>query len=171
MRERLIDDFGAADGRSCLGTRWRLVADQVMGGRSQGTHWYGEEDGRRVLCMRGAVSLAEGGGFLQLLLPLVESGTLDAGDFTGVWLRVRGNGEDYNLHLKSDALHHPWQSYRAGFTATPAWRTCHLPFAAFRPHRVDRPLDPRRLTRLGVVAIGRAFEAELCLDAIGLYRD
>lgn len=33
----LINDFGRADGRSRLGTHWRLITDQVMGGVSSAT--------------------------------------------------------------------------------------------------------------------------------------
>jgi hypothetical protein len=33
------------------------------------------------------------------------------------------------------------------------------------------PLDLQRLLRVGVVAIGRAFEADLCLGKLALYRN
>jgi hypothetical protein len=40
---------------------------------------------------------------------------------------------------------------------------------AFAPHRVDAPLDLASLRRIGVVAIGRAFFADLCLAEIAFY--
>lgn len=169
--DMLIDDFAADDGRSRLGTSWRLVTDGVMGGLSDGHLARRTIDGRAALCLTGTVSLANNGGFIQAALDLAAAGTLDAADWAGIRLLVRGNGEDYSLHLKTADIQRPWQSYRAGFRATPGWTEVRLPFAAFVPHRTDAPLDLHRLRRLGLVAIGRAFEAELCVAQIGLYRE
>jgi hypothetical protein len=164
----LIDDFGTRESR--LGTRWRLVTDQVMGGVSTGRMERRELDGRTELCMTGDVSLANNGGFVQVNLDLGPSERFDAGDYTGVRLVVRGNGEVYNLHLKTAATTMPWQSYRADFVADATWREVRLPFAAFTPHRLVPALDVTRLKRLGIVAIGRAMQAELCVDEVGFYR-
>jgi hypothetical protein len=164
----LIDDF--ADRQSRLGTPWRLVTDQVMGGVSTGRMARSEQDGRSLLCMTGDVSLENNGGFVQVNLDLGPSARLDASAYTGIRLVVRGNGEVYNLHLKTAATTMPWQSYRAEFVADDTWREVRLPFAAFTPHRLVPALDVTRLKRLGIVAIGRAMQAELCVDEIGFYR-
>jgi len=165
----LIDDFATGDGRSRLGTPWRLITDRVMGGLSNAVMSMREVDGRRALCMQGAVSLENNGGFIQVNLSLASDGYFDASDFDGVRLLVRGNGETYNLHLKTAATSMPWQSYRADFQATDQWREVRLPFAGFKPHRLVPALDLTRLLRLGVVAIGRPMQADLCLAEIGLY--
>jgi len=165
----LIDDFTTGDGRSRLGTPWRLVTDRVMGGLSNAAMSMREVDGRRALCMQGAVSLENNGGFIQVNLSLASDGYFDASDFDGVRLLVRGNGETYNLHLKTAATSMPWQSYRADFQAADQWRQVRLPFAVFKPHRLVPALDLTRLLRLGVVAIGRPMQADLCLAEIGLY--
>jgi hypothetical protein len=169
----LIDDFSRADERSMLGTPWRLVTDQVMGGLSRGQMRRGESQGRRALCLSGAVSLANNGGFLQVNLALgpngSQDGTLDASRYFGVRLVASGNGEGYKVHLKTLDTVFPWQSYRADFRAEADWREIRLPFDVFMPHRLDIPLATSRLTRLGVVAIGRAMAAEVCLAEIGLY--
>jgi hypothetical protein len=169
--DMLIDDFAADDGPSRLGTNWRLVTDGVMGGRSDGHLARRTIDGRPALCLSGTVSLANDGGFIQAALDLASAGTLDAAAWSGIRLLVRGNGEDYNLHLKTTDIQRPWQSYRAGFRAPPQWSEVRLAFADFVPHRTDAPLNLRRLRRLGLVAIGRPVEVELCVAAIGLYRD
>jgi hypothetical protein len=166
----LIDDFASADGRSRPGTPWRLVTDQVMGGVSTARMEYRVLDGQRALCMTGEVSLANNGGFVQVNLDLSPEGRLDAGAFTGVRLIARGNGETYNLHLKTAATTMPWQSYRADFIAGHSWREVRLPFADFTPHRLVPALDPTRLRRLGLVAIGREMRAELCIAEVGFYR-
>lgn len=169
----LIDDFSRPDGLSALGTPWRAVTDQVMGGISEGSMTRGLVEARQALCLRGEVSLANNGGFVQAILDLTPpqggTGGLDASAFTGVRLLVRGNGERYNLHLKSTATLLPWQSYRATFIADPHWREVRLPFETFEPHRLVQRLDTRRLTKLGILGIGRDFHAEVCVAEVGFY--
>jgi hypothetical protein len=167
----LIDDFVDADGPSRLGTPWRLVTDGVMGGVSAGSLSLGQIDGRRALCLQGEVRLENNGGFVQAALDLAPGGDLDASAYTGVRLLVRGNAESYNLHLRTAEVRLPWQSYRSTFDAGPEWREIRLPFGGFEAHRIDLPLDTEHLRSLGLVAIGRAFTAELCVAEVGLYRD
>jgi hypothetical protein len=169
----LIDDFSRSDGLSAFGTPWRAVTDQVMGGRSEGAIARRTIDGRSALCLSGDVSLANNGGFVQAILDLTAPGganAFDASGFDGVRLLVRGNREGYNLHLKSAATVLPWQSYRATFVAGPEWREVHLPFGAFEPHRVVQRLDTRRLTKLGILGIGRDFKADVCIAEVRFYR-
>lgn len=167
----LIDDFAVVGGPSRLGTPWRLVTDGVMGGVSAGGLSLAQIDGRRALCLRGEVRLENNGGFVQAALDLAPEGDLDASAYSGIRLLVRGNGEAYNLHLKTADLRLPWQSYRSSFQTDPEWREIQLPFVGFEPHRIGVPLDTTHLRSLGLVAIGRAFAAELCVAEIGLYRD
>ncbi len=166
----LIDDFQRSD-VSCLGTTWRSTSDRVMGGVSVAHIERASLDGREGLRLTGEVSLENNGGFVQMGLDLGSDGkTLDATDYTGVSLVVRGNGERYSVHLRTVDCVRPWQSYRAGLVAEPAWRDIQLPFAGFAPHRLDAPLDLSRLRRLGVVAIGRAFAADVMVSRVMLYR-
>lgn len=167
----MIDDFSVADGPSRLGTPWRLVTDGVMGGLSAGRLSFEQIQGRGALCLRGEVRLENNGGFVQAALDLAPEGDLDASAYAGVRLLVRGNGEAYNLHLKTADLRLPWQSYRSRFPTGPEWREIRLSFGGFEPHRTGVPLDTGHLRSLGLVAIGRAFAAELCVAEIGLYRD
>lgn len=167
----LVDDFSRDEPVSALGTTWRVVTDRVMGGESDARMVLRVIDGRRALCLGGDVSLANGGGFAQLILDLTPSDVLDASRFAGVRLVVRGNDEAYNLHLKTTATTRPWQSYRASFKTGPQWREVRLPFSGFSPHRVEAALDVRRLRRLGVVAIGREMRAEICIAEVAFYAD
>ena len=75
----LIDDFTRADGLSALGTPWRAVTDQVMGGRSEGAIRRRVLDGRQALCLAGDVSLANNGGFVQAMLDLTPPGGPESG--------------------------------------------------------------------------------------------
>ena len=166
----ILDDFSRDDLISALGTPWRGFSDQVMGGISEETIALATIDGRRALRLSGEVRLENNGDFIQTALDLAPAGqTLDASAFTGVLLIVRGNGERYGVHLRTPACVRPWQSYRAGFIADAEWREIRLPFTRFEPYRLTEPLDVRQLRRIGLVAIGRAFHADLAVSAVGLY--
>ena len=163
----VLDDFTRGDLISALGTPWRGFSDQVMGGISQETISLTEIDGQRCLGLTGDVRLENNGGFIQMALDLAPEGrTLDASDYRGVLLVGRGNGESYGVHLRTPDCVRPWQSYRANFVAGPEWQEIRLPFGRFEPHRLTAPLDVRHLRRIGLVAIGRAFHADLAVGVI-----
>jgi hypothetical protein len=166
----MIDDRSSGDLHASTGSDWRVVTDTVMGGISSGSLVPTEIAERSCLRLRGEVSLENNGGFVQASLDLSPAGTLDARDFLGIELDVYGNGERYNLHLRTLDTRIVWQSYRASFMAVPRWQTVRLPFSEFRPYRIEQPLDLQTLRRLGVVAIGRAMQADLCIGRIALYR-
>lgn len=166
----LIDDFTDPKHQSRLGTSWRNFSDRVMGGVSESELSYESVDGRSCLRLTGDVRLENNGGFVQAALDLGTWGrTLDASAFTGIELEVRGNDERYSVHLRTPDNVRPWQSYRAQFIATPEWRTVKIPFADFTPYRLDKALDLSRLRRIGLVAIGRAFTADLAVCRIAFY--
>jgi hypothetical protein len=167
----LIDDFTDVGLISKLGTPWRGVSDQVMGGISEASVSHGVIDGRPCLHLTGDVRLENDGGFIQAALDLTPRGeTLDASSFAGVRIIVRGNSEKYSVHLRTPDNVRPWQSYRAHFTARPDWETIDLPFESFVPYRLEAPLDRTRLRRIGLVAIGRALYADLAVSRLAFYR-
>jgi len=166
-----IDDFSRDDLTSALDTQWRAASDTVMGGISEAALKRDVIDGRRCLRLSGDVRLENNGGFIQAVLPLASSdGVFDASPFTGLRLLACGNDETYGVHLRTADNERPWQSYRAQFSAGPHWRTIEIPFAAFAPYRLETPLDVTRLRRIGLVAIGRAFFADLAVAGVAFYR-
>lgn len=140
-----------------------------MGGVSEGRLRPNLVNGRNCLYLSGHVSLEYGGGFLQASLDLAAEGAMDAFTFNGIELDVYGNDASYNLHLRTIDTHIVWQSYRATFQARPMWQTLRIPFGEFQPYRIDRPLDTKHLTRLGIVAIGREMAADICMARVGFY--
>jgi Complex I intermediate-associated protein 30 (CIA30) len=149
---------------------WRLVTDTVMGGVSRGAITRVELGGRKAIRMCGNVSIDNNGGFIQLALDLApETGSFDAGGFTGLEIDVLGNQEKYSVHLRTAEIVRPQQSYRHSFLAAQDWRTLQLPFVQFRPHRTDIPINTTRLTRIGLVAIGRAFTAKLAIARLAFF--
>lgn len=149
---------------------WRVITDTVMGGVSQGTLQLVEIESRMAARMRGAVSTENNGGFIQIAMDLsADGGAFDAGDFRGIAAELLGNGESYSLHLRTTDLARPQQSYRHTFQAPAHWQMIDFPFADFTPHRTEVPFDPRRLRRVGLVAIGREFDADLSVARLWLY--
>lgn len=161
-----VDDRRSGTVASTLGPAWRFFTDGVMGGLSSGSMTVGVVEGRPALCLRGQVRLDNNGGFVQMTLELP---TLpEGGPWRGIECDVRGNGHRYGLHLRTRGMTAPWQAWRASFAATPDWRTVSLPFDAFEPYRTGGTLHPATIHRIGVVAIGERFEAEVCVARLAL---
>jgi hypothetical protein len=165
----LLDDRSSANLCANNGSCWRLVTDGVMGGVSDGRLQPAQIEGRSCLRLTGEVSTLNNGGFIQASLDLDEAGLLDARAYRGIEIEVFGNAETYNLHLRTADTRIVWQSYRASFQAPPRWQSVRLPFAELQPHRIEKPLDLSRLRRLGLVAIGREMQADLCLARVTFY--
>ncbi len=165
--ELVLSDLALPDAPAA----WRSFSDQVMGGISQEQVTIEEIDRKRCVRLRGEVRLENNGGFVQVALPLDARGsTLDARAYAGVRLLVWGNGEEYRLHLRTTDCRRPQQYYWAPFVAEVRWQLIDLPFAAFQPKWLDTRLDASALTRLGVVAYGRRFLADVAVSRVALYQ-
>ena len=160
----LIDDLSRQTPIATIGTHWLLITDQVMGGVSEGTMTREVISGRLAIRMRGEVSLENNGGFVQMALDLAANNDgIDASHWRAMELDVYGGDQEYGVHLRTTELTKPWQSYRQSFQALSHWQTVRLPFDRFSAHRTEVPLNLRQLRRLSIVAIGRAFSADLAL--------
>ena len=105
----LIDNFKRDDLVSALGTTWRGVSDQVMGGISEAGLQRSLVDGRPALRLTGDVRLEHNGGFIQASLNLAKEGEVfDASGYAGIRLSVRGNDEIYGFHLRTGDVRRPW---------------------------------------------------------------
>ena len=167
----IIDDRTSGTYQSNLGTEWRLVTDQVMGGVSDGELTLDRYNNRNCVQMRGNVSTENNGGFVQIVLPLSEQGDFDATNYTGIELEVAGNNQPYNIHIRTSGLWFPWQSYRASFQATTEWQTLRVPFTEFKPYKTSKRFQQQRLMRIGLVGIGRDFQAGLCVASVKFYKE
>lgn len=167
MTPTIIDDLSRDFPEAAIGTRWELLSDRVMGGVSSGRLSREPVAGRMANRMQGDVSLENNGGFIQMALDLSPAGSpVDCRAYEGLEIEVAGNGEIYGLHLRTADLTRPWQSYRQSFRADGSWQVIRLPFAGFAAHRTEASLDLGNVRRLGLVAIGRNFAADLALAAI-----
>ena len=147
-----------------LSPEWQLISDRVMGGVSDGRlDVYEDTHGRPVHRLGGTVSLDNNSGFIQMAAD-IDPPPRGA---QALVLEVQGNGERYNVHLRTLDLDRPWQSYRAAFTAPADWQIFRIPLAGFEPHRTDAPFRPERIRRIGIVAIGREFGADVHVRKVG----
>lgn len=166
----IIDDLRFDFPLAVTGNDWALISDSVMGGASAGRMSREIVEGREAIRMRGGVSLKNNGGFLQVALDLGDAGgEVDARGWTGLRLDVYGNDQLYNLHLRTSDIRRPWESYRQSFRALATWTGVSLPLDGFIAHRTELPLNPARLRRIGIVAIGREFEADIAIADIRFY--
>ncbi|WP_235962734.1 CIA30 family protein [Jannaschia marina] len=138
---------------------WEFVADTVMGGVSTGTVTQQDVAGRPAVRLTGDVSTANDGGFIQMA---ADVGPPPNGA-RGIAFDVLGNGETYELRLRTTALTRPWQSFRAPFVAPSVWTEVRLDFSELEPHKTEAEFDPTELRRIGLVAVGRDFRADLAV--------
>lgn len=146
---------------------WRFFTDGVMGGLSRGRMTSETAAGRPALCLRGEVRLENNGGFIQMALELPAP---PVGPWRGIELDVLGNGRRYGLHLRTADMTLPWQAWRDTFTAPPVWHTVQLPFSAFTPYRHVGTLEAAAVRRIGVLALGEAMTAEVCVARVAWLR-
>ena len=165
--EKLILRFDAAADVD----RWTSVNDVVMGGLSRSELVL---TSRGTALFRGNVSLENYGGFASVR---TSPYPYRLGGSEGVVLRVRGDGQRYQLRFRTDAN---WDgvAYQAGFDTVPDdWRLIRIRFAdctpIFRGRRVpDAPsLDGRLIQQIGLlIADKQAGPFQLEIDWIKAYK-
>ncbi|WP_051640852.1 CIA30 family protein [Thiomicrorhabdus sp. Milos-T2] len=149
---------------------WRFVSDQVMGGVSQGQVNVVTDQNSTFHCLSGQVSLENNGGFLQMQLVNLDKLAINFSDYLGLYIEVKGNSHNYNLHIRTSQLWLPWQSFRSEFYASNEWQRIFLPFDKFKSYKTLSKLNPKKINRLGILAIGEVFQADICIRNFGVYR-
>ena len=101
-------------------TKWCFVTDKVMGGVSEGSLKLIKEDNTAYYNMQGDISTANNGGFIQFRT-MIQNHPKDK-LFKGIRIKVRGNNEEYAIHLRTKYLLLPWQYYESKFVANNEWK-------------------------------------------------
>lgn len=161
----LTDIYQARQGER---SPWTAITDQVMGGVSTAEVRQGERHGSVCTCLSGRTSLENNGGFVQMKLDIDPS--WHCGDYAGFFIELCGPAHDYNLNVKTTQLTKPWQSFRCTLQVEPAWTRFVVPYAQLSPHRTDAELDPATIRSVAVIAIGEAFDVDVCVRRFGFYR-
>jgi monofunctional biosynthetic peptidoglycan transglycosylase len=133
---------------------WLVINDGVMGGVSQAR----VEAEAGAMVFRGEVSLENHGGFASTRTIAKD---FMIGDTQGIMLRVRGDGQRYQLRLRMSDRRGEL-SYVAAFTApVGAWADLELPFSAFEPRFRGRVIPeapaiyPAAIRHLGFLIAGK----------------
>jgi hypothetical protein len=160
--DMLIEDFALQPE-----ARWRFFTDGVMGGVSNGQVAFVREGGTVHAHMTGTVSTANNGGFIQIRMDLPGAPS----DASGIRLLVRGNDQQYYVHLRTSGTILPWQYYQAGFPVTDDWTEVRLPFTDFEPsgRLLRRVPSASSLRSVGIVAYGRDHQAEIDVREVAFY--
>ena len=88
----IVDNLENPDARE-----WAYFTDTVMGGVSTGQLQYLDKDGEKFYRMTGIVSTENNGGFIQFATRIKDI----TDDYDGIKIRVRGNNENYQIHLRT----------------------------------------------------------------------
>ena len=164
-RDIMIDNF---DADSMV--RWSYVSDQVMGGVSEGSAKMvtDRDNGDSYAHMVGSVSTANNGGFIQLRTSLSAGVDKNA---AGVYIKARGNGQKYYIHLRTRGTMLPWQYYQGTFDVSDQWQVIRLPLDAFKASGswIRKSALPKSIRSIGIVAYGRNHQADIQISEIGFY--
>ena len=158
--ENMILDF--TDSQTA--PHWEAIDDHIMGGCSQSKPEQIDNVGLRF---SGRVSLENNGGFASIRS---DSANYDLGQYSGLKLRLRGDGKSYKLSLRTD-LFFDGISYQATFTTEQdTWQELYLPFEDFTAthHGVNlstvAPMDTTKIDSFGLfIADGQegSFQLEI----------
>jgi len=126
-------------------TKWIIVDDVVMGGRSSGSFDI-DENGHGVF--KGNVSLANNGGFSSLRYRFKQINTTA---YSKVVLRIKGDGKSYQFRVKAKAS--DYYSYIGKFSTNKEWETIEIPFNEMYPAFRGRTLDIPNYSNDGIEEI------------------
>lgn len=163
----LLPAFAMADNLIRTG-RWVFFADTVMGGVSQGSAQFETTDQGPALRLSGSVSTENNGGFIQVRTELAKKAALGA---KGIKITLKGNGDQYFIHLRNGATLVPWHYYGQAFTAPSGWIEVRLPFDSFeRSYGImPRTVNVKSLKSIGIVAYGKDYEADVSVLNMEFY--
>ena len=150
--------------------KWYTVNDDVMGGVSESSFFTGKDG---VATFSGTLSPDNNGGFASIrALVKLNSDS----QFKGVIIRVKGDGNKYNIRFRTDTNFDGY-AYQAKFqTENDNWEEYKIPFSDFKPTFRGRTLDNKpkleslNIEQLGILIADYQFgQFSLDIDWIKLY--
>ena len=116
-------------------SKWYVVVDGVMGGKSTGNFQL-NEDGHGLFT--GTISLANNGGFSSVRYDMDK---MEISDNKFVSIRLKGDGKNYQFRVKNNDQ--DYFSYIAEFSTTGDWQEIKIPlkdmYPSFRGRKLDKP--------------------------------
>ena len=164
--ENLSFPFNADSGKY-----WQYVSDRVMGGVSNGKVDLEKEGEMYYARLTGNVSTANNGGFIQLRAGVSFANSEKNGNnLQGVRINVKGNGETYYIHIRTNENWSPSDYYSATFKADSQWQMIDLPFNKFeRKWSANSTLDAKNIRSFGIVAYGKDYVSDVSISTIEFY--
>ena len=158
-----FDDFADSPSK-----RWEFITDQVMGGVSSGNLTFMNENGANFARMTGNVSLENNGGFIQFRRKVTSH--FDKSK-QGLELKLRGNKQQYFVHIRTTGTFLPWQYYHAPFSSTSDWTIVRMPFSMFERSSgfLSKKITPKNIRSVGIVAFGKEHEVQLDVKQISIF--
>lgn len=164
-----ISTTGGAMAENLIQTeQWSYFADTVMGGVSQGTAKFENSGSNKTIRLTGEVSTANNGGFIQVRSSIPQE--LAKGK-TGIKIKVKGNGDQYFLHIRNSSTRLPWHYYQLGFDTGKAWTEVRLPFDAFIKSSsfLRTSMNHDTIKTIGIVAYGKDYSADVSVMSMEFY--
>lgn len=159
----LFDDFSNNPAK-----RWEFVTDQVMGGVSTGNVSFMTENGTSYARMTGTVSLQNNGGFIQFRRSVTSHFEKSK---QGLELKLRGNNQQYFVHIRTTGTFLPWQYYHAPFSSNSDWTIVRMPFSMFERSSsfLSKKITAKNIRSVGIVAFGKEHEVQLDVEKISIF--
>ena len=163
---KIIDDFTENPEE-----RWQFYTDQVMGGVSEGGASVRVDSEGPYVRLEGSVSTANNGGFIQIRRNVSEQSK----DAKGILLKVRGNGENYYIHVNTNETIFLPQQYRfyyqASFPTSKNWSEVKIPFSTFKRSspQISKYFNGKNLKTIELLAYGRNHIALLEIKYLSFY--
>jgi peptide methionine sulfoxide reductase msrA/msrB len=168
----LIDDFASAGQASALGTKWTFQTGAAQKVMVEGRLEFVEEGGRTRLHLTGKVPAGGKGAYLEARLGLEpQERNFDAQGYSGIRLRVKGNGGPYIVRLRTKDTRFSGQYYEATFATNGSWQDVTLLFRQFTSASLRMPVDSAALRAVGLAAARKGQTADLYVESIGFYRE
>ena len=139
---------------------WTYIADNVMGGISDGGVEFNLVDSNVYALLSGNVSTENNGGFIQIRRELKN---IDLSKAKSIRLYARGNNEKYYIFLRTTGTILPWQYYSHEFTVNEEYNEFIMPIKDFKKSGtlLAKQVNPKKITSVAIVAYGRDHVAEI----------
>ena len=165
--ERILIDFNNTDEKE----NWQIINDDVMGGVSQSEIIFNDTG---TATFQGRISLENNGGFASTRS---KSHSYRLGGYIGLHVRIRGDGKEYQLRVRTDNRF-DGISYRYRFATQPeTWMNIRVPFSEFVPTFRGRilsnvpPISPEQIQQVGfLISDKQAGKFRIDIDWVKAYR-
>ena len=140
--------------------KWTYIADNVMGGVSEGRVKFNSFESDVYVLLSGNVSTENNGGFIQIRRELKN---IDLSKARSIRLYARGNNEKYFIFLRTTGTILPWQYYSHEFTVNEEYNEIIMPIKDFKKSGtlLAKQINPKKITSVAIVAYGRDHVAEI----------